>query len=134
MTDKADLPYSIALSSYRLDLAGVLYSKDGAAARWAGRSSDNLSNAYADRHGANLLRFYGFPGHVQEFSRDANNPEEGSFLYLDSINIRRGEITLAVATGLRQYINWNNVPGLASIMNNANRVYNNIGAQVLITR
>jgi len=134
VTERADLPYSIALSSYRLDLAGVLSARDGAAAQWAGRNSDNVTTAYADRHAANLLRFYGFPGPVQELSLDINIPEEGSYLFLDSVNIGRGEITLAVATGLRQYINWNHVPGLVRIMDDANRVYNNTGAQLLITR
>ncbi|MFA5399734.1 MAG: DUF2206 domain-containing protein [Dehalococcoidia bacterium] len=134
VTDKADLPYSIALSSYRLDLAGMLYAKDGAAANWISQNSDNVTGIYADRHAANLLHFYQFPGPVQELARDANNPEEGSRLYLDSVNISRGEITFAVSTGLRQYINWNGVPGLVKIMDAANRVYNNTGAQVLITR
>ena len=132
VTDRADLPYSIALSSYRLDLAGVLSPKDGAAAQWAGLNSDNMTVAYADRHAANLLRFYQFPGPVQEFSRDANNPQRGSFLYLDSVNISRSEITLAVATGLRRFMALADVPGVMDYMQRSNRIYSNGGAQLLL--
>ncbi|MDD5647526.1 MAG: DUF2206 domain-containing protein, partial [Dehalococcoidia bacterium] len=130
VTGRADLPYSIAMSSYRLDLAGVLSSRDGAAAQWASLNSDNVTGIYADRHAANLLNFFQFQGPLQEFSRDANNPQEGSYLFLDSVNVSRGQITFALSTGLRQYVAFSDIPGLTAAMEQSNRIYNNSGGQV----
>ena len=131
VTERADLPYSIALSSYRLDLAGVLYSQDGAAAHWISRNSDNTTGVYADRHAANLLRFYDFPGLIREFTRDATSMQLNSYLYLDSVNINRGNITFAVATGLRQFVAFKDIPGLERNIKQSNRIYNSGGAQLL---
>ncbi len=132
VTDKADLPYSIALSSYRLDLAGALYSKDGAAAQWVSRNSDNITGVYADRHAANLLRFYEFPGPIQEFTHDAADLQMNSYLYLDSVNISRGEITFAVSTGLRQYVAFADIPEFDRTIEQGDRIYSNGSAQVLL--
>ncbi len=131
MTEKADLPYSIALSSYRLDLAGVLSSRDGAAAQWAGIYSDNTTSIHADRHAANLLSFYQFPGRIQELRRDADDPTAGSLVYLNGINLEREQITIAVSTGLRQFVAFKDISGLEEILTLSHRVYGNGGAQVL---
>ena len=132
VTDKVDLPYSIALTSYRLDLAGVLYSRDGTAARWTSQKSGDVVNAYADHHAANLLRFYEFQGPILDLPRDANNLQKDSYIYLDSMNVNREEITFAVATGLRQYIAFSDIPGFDRAIEHSNRIYSNGGAQVLL--
>jgi uncharacterized membrane protein len=62
VTDKIDTPYSIALSSYRLDLAGVFNLQDGAAAQWLAQSVDAESKVYTDSHTQKLLDFYELPG------------------------------------------------------------------------
>jgi len=131
MTEKVDLPYSIALSSYRLDLAGVLYAKDGAAAQWVSQRSDNLTGVYADRHGANLLRFYEFHGSVLDLPHDARNLLPNSYIFLNTVNISHRAITFAVATGLRQYIIWDDIPGLTQVIDDGRRIYNNGDAHIL---
>ena len=131
VTDKVDLPYSIALSSYRLDLAGVWYPQDGTTAQWASQESGNLINAYADQHAANLLRFYKFPGPVLDLPGDAVGLQQNSYIYLTDGNISRGEITFAITTGLRQHVKFADIPGFEDAIASSDRIYNNGGAQVL---
>jgi len=131
VTDKVDLPYSIALSSYRLDLAGVWYPQDGTTAQWASQESGNLINAYADQHAANLLRFYKFPGPVLDLPGDAVGLQQNSYIYLTDGNISRGEITFAITTGLRQHVKFADIPGFENAIASSDRIYNNGGAQVL---
>ena len=131
VTDKIDTPYSIALSSYRLDLAGVFYWQDGAAAEWLTQKAGDESNVYADHHAHRLVWFYSFPGQAAYLPRKATELEEGSYLYFTAWNLAKHEITFATAPGLRQHIAFNDIPGLSHVIDSKNRIYTNGGAQIL---
>ncbi len=131
VTDKVDTPYSIALSSYRLDLAGVFYWQDGAGAEWLAQKAGDESNVYADHHAHRLVWFYSFPGQATYLPRKATELEEGSYLYFTSWNIDKKEITFATGPGLRQHITFNDISGLSHVIDSKNRIYTNGGAQIL---
>jgi len=134
ITDSPDSPYSIALSSYRLDLAGVFYWRDGAAAEWLAQRSDSKTRVYAGDHEIRPLRFYKLQGRFlrlpQKPVRDANF-KQGGYIYLTSWDVDREEITYTTDPGLRVHISFYDIRGLADIMANKNKVYDNGGAQVL---
>jgi len=134
VTDKIDAPYSIALSSYRLDLAGVFYWQDGAAAQWLAQRANDETKVYTDHHTFKILEFYGFPGQITAVPCDASKLKEDSYIYLSTWNTNKGELTFAVGPGLRHPISFDDIPGLTKAIEGKNRVYNNGGAQVLAPR
>jgi uncharacterized membrane protein len=137
VTDKIDSPYSIALSSYRLDLAGVFYWQDGAAAQWLAQKADNETEVYVDSHNFRPLLFYDFPGHLIHLpldARDTSELQEDSYIYFTAWNTEKKEITFAIGPGLRRHISFDDIPGLTTTIDNKNRVYSNGGAQILAPR
>jgi uncharacterized membrane protein len=133
VTDRVDTPYSIALSSYRLDLAGVFYWQDGAAARWLSRNANKEADVYVDSHSVKPLIFYEFPGKVEQLPRDAAKLKPENYIYFTVWNIASDEVTFAVSRkpGLRQHINFDDIPGLKAAIESKNKIYNNGGAQIL---
>jgi uncharacterized membrane protein len=134
VTDKIDTPYSIALSSYRLDLAGVFYWQDGSAARWLAQQASDETQVYTDHHTFKILGFYGFPGQITVVPYDASKLKEDSYIYLSTWNTNKGELTFAVGPGLRRPVRFSCIPGLNEVMGEKNRVYSNGGAQILAPR
>jgi uncharacterized membrane protein len=134
VSDKADSPYSIALSSYRLDLAGVFYWQDGAAAKWLSENTGDKAQVYVDAHSSRPLMHYGFKGPINRLPADASNfsqPLEEGYIYLATFDSDRRELTFAAGPGLRRHISFDDIPGLNTIIENKNRIYTNGGAQVL---
>ncbi len=132
VTAKVDTPFSIAFSIYRLDLAGVFYQQDGAAARWLSKSASNEVNVYVDSHSVKLLTFYEFPGKLQVLPRDASEFKRDSYIYFTAWNTAANEVTYSGrGPGLRQYVSLDDIPGLKEAIESKNRVYNNGGAHIL---
>jgi len=156
VTDTIDTPYSIALSSYRLDLAGVFYWQDGAAAEWLSQRAGNETNVYCDSHTGKLLIFSKFPGHVIHLPPDVDKLKKDpkldiskypaflitpsqygnelladGYLYFTAWNTERKEVTFATLPGLRRAISFSGIPGLTGTIDSKDRIYNNGGAQVL---
>jgi uncharacterized membrane protein len=134
VTDKIDTPYSIALSSYRLDLAGVFYWQDGAAAKWLTQQADYETKVYTDYHASKPLVFYEFPGQIVSLPLDAGKLSEDNYFYFSTWNMDTGELTFAVSSGLRKHVSFDGIPGLITAMEGKNRVYSNGGAQILAPR
>ena len=133
VTDRVDTPYSIALSSYRLDLAGVFYWQDGTAARWLSQNTNGEVNVYIDGHSGKLLAFYGFPGNIKLLPRNAAESDFENYIYFTTWNTSRRELTYAAykKPGLRQYASFGDITGLEEAIKNKDRIYNNGGAQIL---
>jgi uncharacterized membrane protein len=133
VTDRVDTPYSIALSSYRLDLAGVFYWQDGATARWLSQNGSKEANVYVDSHSGKILTFYRFPGKTEQLPRDAAKFKSANYIYFTAWNISRDEVTFTVSRkpGLRQHISLDDIPGLESAIESKNKIYDNGGAQIL---
>jgi uncharacterized membrane protein len=137
ITDRVDTPYSIALSSYRLDLAGVFYWQDGSAARWLAQRASDDTQVYTDLHTSKILGFYRFRGQITVVPCDASKLKEDSYIYLSTWNTDKGELTFIVVqrpgpiAGLRQSLSFAEIPGLITAMEGRDRIYSNGGAQVL---
>jgi uncharacterized membrane protein len=141
VTDRIDVPYSIALSSYRLDLAGVFYWQDGSAASWLTQQASDETQVYTDHHTFKILGFYGFPGQITVVPYDASKLKGDSHIYLSAWNTDKGEMTFVVyqvpgvsISGLRRSISFAEIPGLIIAIQDRDRIYNNGGAQVLAPR
>ena len=129
VTDKIDTPYSIALSSYRVVLAGVPSWQDCAGADWLAQNLGDESIVSADSPGCLLL--YGRP----EFHRrlqglNLENMTEGTYAFLTSWNIEKQEITYNAGIGLRRSLSFDEL-GLHDVIESKSRIYNNSGAQIL---
>ena len=132
VTDRVDTPYSIALSSYRLDLAGVFYWQDGAAARWLSQNVTNEVKVYVDSHSGKILAFYEFPGKMEQLPKDAAKLKPDSYIYFTAWNTATNEATYSGrGPGLRQHVNLDDIPGLKAAIESRNKIYNNGAAQVL---
>lgn len=141
VTDRVDTPYSIALSSYRLDLAGVYYWQDDAAASWLTQQASDKTKVYTDYHASKPLAFHEFPGQIVGLPLDASKLSEDGYFYFSTWNMGKGEMTFVVyqisgqpIAGLRQSKSFADIPGLNEVMGEKNRVYNNGGAQILAPR
>jgi uncharacterized membrane protein len=131
VTDRIDTPYSIALSSYRLDLAGVFYQRDGAAARWLSKNASKEIEVYVDSHSGKILALYEFLGRMEQLPQNADKLKPENYIYFTTWNTDKDELTFAVGPGLRRSVSFGCIPGLNTTIENKNRIYNNGGAQVL---
>jgi uncharacterized membrane protein len=134
VTDSVDTPYSIALSSYRLDLAGVFYWQDGAAAQWLTQQASAETKVYTDHHTFRPLVLNEFPGQIVGLPLDSSELAEDSYIYLSTWNTNKGELTFAVGPGLRQHVSFSCIPGLITAIEGKSRIYDNGAAQVLAPR
>ena len=134
VTDKIDTPYSIALSSYRLDLAGVFYWQDVTAAAWLSQRGSDENSIYIGGHAIRPLWLHGFlfSRHLKPLPQDdAGELQEDAYIYFSARNIDKKEITFAPGPGLRYSISFDDIPGLTTAIESKNRIYNNGGAQIL---
>ena len=138
ITDKIDTPYSIALSSYRLDLSGVFTQQDGAAADWLSQNSNSDTSLYTDQHTLRLLQFYGFPGRVGGIPLEAGLLLPGNYMYFTKWNMDKNELAFTMFpgqitynAGLRRHYSFKDIQGLIDAVNARNTVYYNGGALIL---
>ena len=132
VTDKVDTPYSIALSSYRIDLAGIFNTKDGAGAEWLSNESSTDSTAFTDYHAHKILMLNRFPGRLQYLNE--GTPSSGCFIYLTDWNTQKGELTFPTGAGLRRSVKIYQDPVLMGYWGQSNTIYVNDGAKVLLIR
>ncbi|MBM4450670.1 MAG: DUF2206 domain-containing protein, partial [Chloroflexi bacterium] len=131
VTDRIDIPYSIALSSYRIDLAGVFNQQDGAAAQWLSLNVPHNSKIYVDDHTSQLLKFYGInKEQITHYPQDSDKLQDASYAFLSSWNVSKGELTFAVGPGLRRHTKTEDLPGLRDA-EHMNQLYCNGSAKVL---
>jgi len=140
VTDKIDSPYSIALSSHRVDVGGVFNWQDGAGGDWLWQILDDEDTVYTDIYGLLLIgweaNFIGQVGKLGaegtlEFPRDMSQVPQYSYIYFRTRNIDRQEITYhAGIAGCRKSVSFSEA-GVDYLIKGRNRIYNNGGAQVL---
>jgi uncharacterized membrane protein len=131
---RVDIPYSIALSSQRLDIIGIFNSQDLAGASWLKDEGDHRSTVYADDHALKVFSLFGYPNPIVHFTRDTP-AARSTYMYFTSWNNTKGELTFASTgkPGLRDHVQINDLPGLEAIIGNSDRVYCNGGSVLLRT-
>ena len=120
-----NMPYSIALSSYRVDVTTVFTRQDVIAADWLSAVSNH--RLCTDVHGCQLFYTY------QE-TQDAGEPASSSCIYLRTWNARNKMWTSGTAYAARQSISFDDLPWLSMAIEESDRIYNNGGAQVFLHR
>lgn len=134
VTDVVDTPYSVALSSYRVDIAGVFNRQDGAGADWLAQRLGDKHIIYADAHSCKLLGDRTeLRGRRTKFPEDMGELPPNSYIYFRTWNIDKQEITFWTDIGLRRQVSFDEI-GLTPIIEARNRIYDNGGAQVLAPR
>ncbi len=133
--DKIDSPYSIALSSHRVDVGGVFNWQDGAGADWLWQRLDDEDTAYTDLYGWLLLDYEtGRHGQISSLPWDMSMVPQDSYIYFRTWNIDKQEITyVGVTYGTRKSVSFSEA-GVNDLIKSRNRIYNNGGAQVLAPR
>ncbi len=137
-TNFIDMPYSIALSSYRVDITTTFTKQDTAAADWLSEIAGDYP-IYVDHHGSKLEGVYLKPFckpscEVRQFPRDARGISSPSYIYLRTWNTQKREVTFATAYAARQSVSFDDLPWFVQAMEKSDRVYNNGRAEILLDR
>jgi uncharacterized membrane protein len=128
-----DMPYSISLSSHRLDLNTVFTLQDLAAAGWLCGIPTRETIVYVDHHGSKLfINQADFPCSSREVTYDTEGITLPGYFYLRSWNISNSALTFATGYATRQSIEFNDLTWFKPVIQDSGRIYNNGGAQVLI--
>jgi uncharacterized membrane protein len=118
-----DTPYSIALSSYRVDMP-VFNSKEAEAAQWAAANLGRDATIYGDLFGRLLLVDHlGYRAGVIPTSGEV---PENAWILLRTWNIQKQEIWMG-----SMHLSLSDIPAL---LEDRQIIYNNGGAQILAPR
>jgi len=137
--DTFDSPYSIALSSHRVDVAGVFNWQDGAGVDWLMHVTGDEDIIYTDLHGWLLLGYENRPfgpvsgvlGLQWNWSQIPEEDYQASYIYFRTWNMDHQEVTYHTGTpGCRGKAGFSEA-GVDELLKIKNRIYNNGGAQVL---
>jgi uncharacterized membrane protein len=130
-TARIEAPFSISLSSHRLDLMGNFSIQDDHAARWLASASNSASLVYCDIHTWKILLWNGFPGSMPAVTA-ATKPDRGDLLFLTAWNTSHNQMTFSLGyPGLRSHSD------LSAFVNGdgqnpwKERIYSNGAAQIL---
>jgi hypothetical protein len=135
-----DTPYSIALSSYRVDVTTTFTKQDTAAADWlARRMAEEDCPIYVDHHSTKLLGWqtgFVFSHKVSELTRGAEEKElsSPSYIYFRSWNTQKRALTFSTVYAGRESISFDDLPWLTQAVEKSDKIYDNGSAQVLLHR
>ena len=130
-----NMPYSIALSSYRVDITDRYTRQDIATIDWLSTVAEADYLIYTDHHGGRL------PGSTIELHGQTQQlfPMNGaeqisspSYIYLRTWNTQKREFTFATGYAARQSIGFDDLPWFMQAMEKSNRIYDNGSAQILL--
>ena len=128
------MPYSIALSSYRVEVSTVFVKQDVTAADWLSEIAGDYP-VYVDHHSSKLQGVYLKPScEVRQFPRDASGISSPSYIYLRTWNTQKRVLTFATAYAARQSVSFDDLPWFVQAMEKSDRIYNNGGAEILLHR
>lgn len=130
-----DMPYSVSLSSYRVDLNTVFTDQDTAAAEWLFTNADKDYLVYADCHASHLfwdsLDFHNQNICGVPYSAQITRP---SYIFLRTWNTERQSLTFATGYASRQSISFDDLAWFESAMKKGDIIYFNGGAQIILNR
>jgi uncharacterized membrane protein len=134
-TDYINMPYSIALSSYRLDLNTVFTEQDLVAARWLCSVAKADTPVYVDFNSSRLfVNQFDFPCRTAGISEEQPEVVSTGYVYLRGWNAQNKEVTFGTGYATRRSINFDDLPWFRQLMETADKVYNDSSAQVIYFR
>ena len=122
-----NVPYSIALSSNRMDLSTVFAKQDIAGFEWLSIVAKEGDKIHVDHHSSYLLYSYSLARNTEELA-----PSE--YIYLRTWNTRSKTWTFGTAYAARQSISFDDLPWLMQALEKGDKIYYNGSAQVLLYR
>ncbi len=130
ITDRVESPYSIALSSYRLDLTGIVNERDNAGARWLTERSYPQTILSSDVHACRAFLLNSYPGKLAIFRKDGIVPE--GYVFLSTWNVQKNEVSFASINrpGLRDIVKIDGWPILCDAVYKSNVIYVNGGPEI----
>jgi uncharacterized membrane protein len=141
-TRSIDMPYSIALSSHRLDINTVFTEQDLTAATWLSNTAGDDYPVFSDYTSRFALPYYfgdeKGAEHAWRFTRMRSFPVEvrdmtfPCYIYFRAWNIDNKMLTFATGSAARQSVSFDYVQGLPQLVGRGNEIYNNGGAQILM--
>ncbi len=112
-TTTIEAPFSIALSSHRLDLMGNFAKQDYYGAEWLSSHSPRSVYVYSDIHTWKMLLLNRFPGGIATLTPEVN-PKDNDLLFVTKWNTEHDQLTFALKypglrlhTALSGYVNSN---------------------------
>ena len=132
-TNALDTPYSFALSSNRLDLAGNFTLLDGAAARWLSQHRTSDCTVYTDVHARKIILFEDHPSHLHVTELDPLGMKlKSGYLFFTTWNTQKDQLafTNQGRPGMRQHLGAEEIPGLDEAMERSNMIYTNGGSEI----
>ena len=126
-----DVPYSIALSGYGVDVSTVFTRQDVAGAGWLSKVAEEDYLVYNDQHGGRLLVMMQVPCKTDTKDKELSSP---SYIYLRTWNTQKKMLTLPTSYAARQSISFADFPWLTQALEKGSKIYDNGGAQILLDR
>ncbi|UCH51027.1 MAG: DUF2206 domain-containing protein [Chloroflexota bacterium] len=132
-TNFINMPYSIVLSSHRLDLNTVFTAQDLIAATWLSNMAEEDEPVYVDHHSSRLFtNQIEFPIDAKELTHDTTSLDRPGYFYLRAWNTENEALTFTSGYGSRQSISFDKLSWFKEIMKTSDTIYSNGDAQVLI--
>jgi uncharacterized membrane protein len=131
-TDVINMPYSIALSGHRLDINTVFVKQDLAAARWLCRIPKTDEPVYVDFNTSRLfVNQVDFPCRIAGIGDEMTEVAPTGYIYLKTWNVQNKKVTFATGYATRKSVNFEDLPVFRQIIEKADTIYNNGGAEAL---
>jgi len=130
-----DMPYSIALSNYRIDVSTGFTRQDVTAADWLFKNPNENYTMVADYNGCKIFWQHGYafqPHETKLFTYKSDEIPYPSYIYLRTWNNQKKSLTMGTAYAARQQVNFTDIPGLVQIIDSANIIYDNNGSSILL--
>jgi uncharacterized membrane protein len=134
-TDFIDMPYSIALSGHRLDLNTIFTQQDLAAASWLCKVPKVDSPIYVDFNSSRLfVNQFDFPCKIVGIGEEGKAVPSTGYVYLRAWNAENKEFTFGTGYATRKSYSFDALIFFRPILEKADTIYNNGGAQTLFYR
>lgn len=133
-----NMPYSIALSSYRVDVTTTFTKQDTVAADWIVTTGKEDYPVYVDHHTDKLFKWqHGFKWRKEGpsiYMRGAERIYHSGYIYFGTWNTQKRVLTYSTYYGARQSVSFDDLPWLMQALEKSDKIYNNGSAQVLLYR
>jgi uncharacterized membrane protein len=120
-------PYSLALSSYRIDMP-VFTEHESEAVAWLAERADCDVQVYADEYGR-LLLYDRLLNQVGKIPASGEVPDE-AYVFLRRWNTQKRQVHIATRQGPRYPHSYVDIDDMPALLTNRKLVYNNGGAQI----
>jgi len=127
-----DIPYSITLSGYRLDLNTIFTQQDVAAASWLCRVLKEEEAIFVDINSSRLfVNRIDYPCEVVGISYEPPKIN-ADYVYLRGWNVQNNKLTFATGYATRKSVSFDDLPWLRKRLETGDIIYNNSAAQILM--